>query len=109
LFPSLSRSFLTSLGVLLTLAIVIVIGIARTAPSTAWRSGIRPVVIISILIDYFILIQWSNGQEVAWLVLPAAWWLNLCPEIISSVPRETLGGAFVTAARDPWPGNGLSI
>jgi len=86
-FPS---PFLTALRVLLTLAIVIVIVIARTAPSTARRSGIRPVLIIIILIDYLIPIQWSNGQEVTWFVLLAAWRLNLCPWIIATVPRETL-------------------
>jgi hypothetical protein len=64
--------FLTPLCVLLTLAIVIVIAIARTPPSTARCSGIHPVLIIIILIDYDIPIQWSNGQEVAWIVLPAA-------------------------------------
>jgi len=85
---------LTALRVLLTLAIVIVIAIARTAPSTAQPSGIGPVLIIIIFVDYLIPIQWSNGQEVAWLVLPAAWWLNLCPEIIATLPRETLAGAF---------------
>jgi hypothetical protein len=87
--------FLTALRILLTLAVVIVIAITRTAPSTAQRSGIRPVLIIIILVDYVISIQWSNGQEVAWLVLPAAWWLNVCPEIIATVPRETLAGAFI--------------
>ena len=86
--------FLTALRVLLTLAIVVVIAIARTAPSTARHSGICPVLIIIILVDHLIPIQWSNGEEVAWLVLPAAWWLNLCPEIIATVPRETLAGAF---------------
>jgi len=90
-FPGL---FLTTLRVLLTLPIVIVIAIARTAPSTARRSGVRPVVIIIILVDYLIPIQWSNDQEVAWLVLPAAWWLNLSAEIIATVPRETLASAF---------------
>ena len=54
---SFSRPFLTTLRDLLTLAIVIVIAIARTAPSTARRSGIRPVLIIIILIDYLIPIQ----------------------------------------------------
>jgi hypothetical protein len=49
--------FLTALHVLLTLAAVIVIAIARTAPSTARRSGIGPVVIIIILVDYLIPIQ----------------------------------------------------
>jgi len=77
---------LTALRVLLTLAVVIVIVIARTAPSTAQRSRIRPGLIIIILVDYLIPIQWSNGHEVAWLVLPAAWWLNLCPEIIATIP-----------------------
>jgi len=86
--------FHTSLRVLLTLAIVIVIAIGRTALSTAPRSGICPFLIIIIVVDYLIPIQWSNGQEVAWIVLLAAWWLNLCPEIIATVPRESLAGAF---------------
>jgi len=86
--------FHTALRVLLTLAIVIVIVIAWTAPSTTRRSRICPVLIIIILVDYLIPIQWSNGQEDAWLVLPAAWWLNLCPEIIATVAREMLAGAF---------------
>jgi hypothetical protein len=86
--------FLTALRVLPTLAIVIVIAIARSAPSTARRSRIRPVLIIISIVDYLILIQSSNGQEVAWLVLPAAWWLNLCHEIIATVPRATLAAAF---------------
>jgi hypothetical protein len=63
------------------------------APSTARRSGIRPVDIIIILVDYLIPHRWSNGQDVACLVLRAAWWLNLCSEIIPTVPRETLPGA----------------
>jgi hypothetical protein len=86
--------FLTSLRVLLTLAIVIVIAISRMAPSTARRTVIRPVLIVIILIDYLIPIQWPNGQEVSWLVLPAAWWLNLCPGIIATVLRESLAGAY---------------
>jgi hypothetical protein len=89
-FPS---PFLTPLCFFLTLAIVIVIAIARTDLSTAQHSGIRPVLINIILVDYLIPIQWSNSQEVAWLVLTAAWWLNSCPEIIATVPRETLAGA----------------
>ena len=87
-------SFLSALRILLTLAVIIVIAIARTAHSTAPSSGIRPVPIMIILINCLIPIQWFNGQEVAWLVLPAAWWLNLCPEIIATVPRERLPGAF---------------
>ena len=86
--------FLTALRVLLTHAVVVVIGVARTAPSTTRRSGIRPVLIMIILIDYLIPIQCSNGQEVAWLVLPAAWRLNHCPEIITTLPRESLTGGF---------------
>jgi hypothetical protein len=86
--------FLTPLHVRLTLAVVSVIVITRTAPSTAQRSMIRPVVIIIILVEYLIPIQSSNGQEVAWLVLPVAWQLNLCPEISATVPRETLTSAF---------------
>ena len=84
---------LTALRVLLTLAVVIVIAISRMAPSTARRSGIGQVLIIIILVDYLIPIQWSNGQDVTWFVLPAAWWLNLCPEIITTIPRETLTSA----------------
>jgi hypothetical protein len=70
-------SFLTALLVLLTLAVVIVIAMARTAPATARVSGIHPDLIIIIIVDYIIPIQRSKGYEVAWLVLPAAWWLNL--------------------------------
>ena len=81
---------LTALCVLLTLAIVIVIAIARKATSSSRRSGIRPVIIIIILVDYLIPIRRANSQQVAWLVLPAAWWLNHCPEIITTVPRESL-------------------
>ena len=83
-FPS---SYLTTLRVLLTLAVIIVIAIASMAPLNARRAGIRPVLIIIILLDYLIPIQWSNGQEVAWFVLPAAWRLNLCPEIIATIAR----------------------
>ena len=54
----------------------------------------RPVLIVIILLDYLIPLQWSNGQEVAWFVLPAAWQLNLCPGIITTVPRKTLSSAF---------------
>jgi hypothetical protein len=86
--------FVTTLRVLINLASVIVVVIAKPAASTTRRSGIRPVVIIIIVIDYPIPIQWSNSQVVAWLVLPAAWWLNVCPEIIATVPRETLTVAF---------------
>jgi len=87
-------SFLTALGILLTSPIISVIAIARTAPSTARHSGIFPVLIIIILIDYIIPIQRSTGQNVAWFVLPAAWQLNFCPVIITTVPREILAGAF---------------
>jgi hypothetical protein len=86
---------LTALHVLLTFAIVIVIAIPRTAPSNAWQSGIRPVLIVIILVDCFIPIQWSTGQEVACLLLTATWRLNLHPEIIATVPREELAGAFI--------------
>jgi hypothetical protein len=79
---------LSALRVLLTLAVTIIIAIARMAPSNARSTGIRPVVIIIIVVDYLIPIQWSNGQEVSWFVLPAAWRLNLWPEIIATVPRE---------------------
>jgi hypothetical protein len=49
---------------------------------------------IIILVDCLIPIQWSNGQEVALLQLQADWWLKMCLEIIATVPREQLTGAF---------------
>jgi hypothetical protein len=60
----------------------------------AWHCGICTVLIIIILVHYLIPILWSNGQEVAWLELLAAWRLNHCPEIIATIPRATLTGAF---------------
>jgi hypothetical protein len=48
-------------------------------------------------VDHLIPIQWSNGQEVAWLVLLAAWWLNLGTENIATVQREMLTGALYLA------------
>jgi hypothetical protein len=86
--------FLTNLSVLHTLAVVIVIGIARTAPSTTRRSGSRPVLNIIIFVNYLMPILWSNGQDVVWFVLPTAGWLNVFPGIITSVPRETVTSAF---------------
>jgi polyferredoxin len=71
-----------------------VIAIARTAPSTTRRSRICPVLIINILVDYLIPIQWSNSQKVAWFVLLTVWQLNVCPEIIATIPREMLTAAF---------------
>jgi hypothetical protein len=91
LFPD---SFVTALCLLLNLTVTIFIPIARTAPATDGRSGFRAVVIILILVKYLIPIQWANVQEVAWLVLPAAWWLNHCPEIIVTVPRKMLPSVF---------------
>jgi len=85
--------FLTTLRVLLTFTIVIVIAITRLILSPTGCTGIGPVLFIIILIDYLIQIQWSNGQQVAWLVLLAAWRLNYCPEIIATRPR----GALTTA------------
>jgi hypothetical protein len=90
-FPCL---FLAAWRLLSTLAIVIVIAIARAAPSPTWRSGIHPVVIISILVDYLIPMQWSSGQAVAWLVLPAACQQNHCSQSIATVPRELLASAL---------------
>jgi len=86
--------FLTALHGLLPLAVVIVIAIAMMASCTARQSGICPVLIIIIHMDYLIQIQWSNGQEGTWLGLLAASQLNLCPEIITNVPREMLARAF---------------
>jgi len=83
------RCFLSTLCILLTLAVIIVITIARTAPPTALCSGFSAVLIIIILVDYLIPIQGYNSQKVVWFVLLAGWWLHLCPEIIATVPRET--------------------
>ena len=87
-------SILTPMGVVLTLAVIIVFAITRTALSTARRSGICPVLIIPILVDHAMRTQWSNDQEVPWFVLPAGWWLNLSPGIIATIPREALASAF---------------
>jgi len=67
----------------------------RIAPSTAQCSGIRPVLIMIIFFNYLIPIPWSNVQEVAWLVLPAVWQLNFCPEIIVTVQRQMNTGVFI--------------
>jgi hypothetical protein len=48
--------FLTSLHILLNLAIIIATAIARMAPSTTWCCGIRPILIIIMLVDYLIAI-----------------------------------------------------
>jgi len=69
----------SALRLLLTLPIVSVIAVARTAPSTPQRSNMYPALIIIILVNHLHPIQWFTGQEVAWLVLPAAWQNNLCP------------------------------
>jgi hypothetical protein len=89
-----SLMFLTAMHILIALAVANVITIATMAASTAWHTGIRSVLIIIIVVHYLIPIQWSSSQEVAWLVLLAAWWLNHCPEIIATVPRATLTSAF---------------
>jgi hypothetical protein len=34
------------------------------------------------------------AQEVTWLVLPAAWRLDVQQEIITTVPREALAGVL---------------
>jgi hypothetical protein len=90
-FSSLS---LTAMGVLLTLAVIIVIAIARTAPSNAQRCRLCPVLIIIMLNNYLIPFQWANGLEVVGHILLPASRLNLCPEIIATVPRRILPGAF---------------
>jgi hypothetical protein len=76
---SIPGPFLTALCVLLTLAVVIVIAIARTTPSTAQLAVRCPILnILIIIVDSLIPSQWSNSQDVVCLLLPAAWWLNLC-------------------------------
>ena len=67
----------TALCVMFTLAVVIFTAIARTAPSTARLSVSRPVLIIIILVNSLIPIQWSNCHEISWFILPAASRLNL--------------------------------
>jgi len=74
LFPG---RFLTALRNLLTLTVIVVIAIAGMAPSSARCSGILPILIIIIIVDHLIPIQWTIGQQVAWLVVLAACWLNL--------------------------------
>jgi len=69
--------FSTTLRFLLVLAVVIVLACATTSPSTARCTAIWPVLFIIILVTYFIPIQWSNLQEVAWLVLLSPWRFNL--------------------------------
>jgi hypothetical protein len=86
--------YLTAMPSILTLAFVIVISIAMTAPATAQRTVTSQVPIIFILVMYLIPIPWSRGQEVTWLVLPAGWYHNLCPEIAATVPSEMLAGAL---------------
>jgi len=90
----LSSPILTALRILLTLTVVNVIAIARTAPFTARCSGNHPVLILNLLVYYLIPTRWSKGQEVAWLVLMADWRLNLCPDIIANGLRKMLAGAF---------------
>jgi len=100
-----SRPFLTALHVLPTHTVVIVINIASTTVSSARCSGIRPVLVIFMVVNYLIPIQWSNSDNVTWLVLPPACQLNLCPEIISTTPRESLGDVFnVPLAGSLWIG-----
>jgi hypothetical protein len=64
------------------------------APPTTQRAVFCPVLIIFILINYLIPMQLFNAQEVAWLVLSAAWRLNLCRELNGRITRETLSGSF---------------
>jgi hypothetical protein len=45
-------------------------------------------------IQYIIPIQWSNGQALPWHVRVAAGGLDRCPEMVATVPREMLAGAF---------------
>jgi hypothetical protein len=73
---------------------IILITIATMAPSTTLHSGGREVLVIIILVNYLIPIQWSEGLDVACLVLPAAWWCNLSAEIVDTVPRGMITGAF---------------
>jgi hypothetical protein len=52
------------------------------------------VLIVTMLLFYFILILWCNGQEIAQHVLLAAWLLNLCPQIVAISPRVLLSGGL---------------
>jgi len=79
--------------ILPALDIVLVIAIARMACSTTRRTGILPVVIINILVDYLISAQWSQSEEVTWFVNPAAWPVNLCPEINAAISTEMITGS----------------
>jgi len=64
-------------------------------PSTAQHCRICPVLAIIIHIDYFIPIQWSNCQDITWLVLLATWRLDLCPPIIATGIRQRLPGTLI--------------
>jgi hypothetical protein len=60
-----SGPFWTTLCVLLTLADLVVIAIARPGHPAARRTSILPVAIIIILVDYLIPMQCSTGHKVA--------------------------------------------
>jgi hypothetical protein len=85
--------FLTALGVLLIIAVVIVIAMVMMASSFARCCGIHPIQMIIILVNYLIQIQRAS-QDVSWHTQQASWWLNLCPDIISTVLREMLTGEY---------------
>jgi hypothetical protein len=76
------------------------IGMPRPAPSTSQRSGIRSVLLSIFLVDVYTLICPFDGQQVAWLLLLAAWLLNLYPEMITTVTRETFNGESIVSRAD---------
>jgi hypothetical protein len=61
---------------------------------------------IIVVVDYLNLIQWSNDEQVAWLVLPATWQLTPYPELISTVTREMLASPIILP-RPGCPQNGV--
>jgi hypothetical protein len=64
------------------------------APSPTRRSRIRSVLISIIPVEFIITIQWWNGRQFAWLAPPAAVRLNLCTEILATIPTEMLTGVI---------------
>jgi len=66
----LSGAFVTTLGVLCSLAIGIAIAIAMTSHPTTQCIGVCAVLLFIIVVYYHIPIPWSNGEEVICHALP---------------------------------------
>jgi hypothetical protein len=86
--------FLTTLRVFLSLAVINVIAIAKTALPTGHHTGICPVLILINLIDDLNPNLSFNWQAGIGLIKPAVWSLNLCHAMIGTLPRETFASAY---------------